>query len=141
MERLYEYSNQPFMLLEGGQGLNEKERYIYRTLVSKSMDVWSIDNLYGKVARLGAINFLRPKTLIFGTTGAYKKDLELIQDFATALDFSSVEKVILTLDTENTMGKFLHFMGKEYPKIKFYKLKHFFTCDEDVDVMIKEIKL
>lgn len=137
-ERLFEYDNEPFCLLEGGTGLNELEGHVYHRLVDKNFEVWSLENLYEKPERLASLQFLKPKTLIFGTTAVYQDKLNLLVDLAQSLDLNSVEKVILTLDTDRDMRKQLKIFKEKYPKIKWYKFKHFFE-DEKTDIMIKEI--
>ena len=139
-KRIFEYANEPFMFLEGGSGLNEKEEEVYKRLVKNNIEAWSLENLYKKPERLASIQFLKPKTLIFGTTAVYQDKLDILIELANSLDLSSIERIILTLDTENDMYKTLKVFKDKYPEIEFCKFEYFST-HSDEDIFYKKIEL
>jgi len=139
-EKIFDYDKEPFMFLEGGMGLNDKEESIYKKMVSGNYECWSLEQLYDMPHRLGSIPYLKPKTLIFGTTGVYVDNLNKLIELANTLDLSSIERIVLTLDTETEMYKTLKYFHEKYPKIKFYKFKHLIKGDRE-DVVIKQIQL
>lgn len=136
-EDLVTYDNEPFMFLEGGMGLNDEERFLYRKMVEYNFKVFAIDELYQKMDQLKAIPFLKPKTLIFGTTGTYIDELTELFKLANTLDLSSINKVVLTMGTENEIRSLLRKINDQHQHVEFYKL------DDDLENLrkIKIIKI
>jgi hypothetical protein len=139
-EKLFEYTNEPFMFLEGGTGLDEEEDYIYKRLVNNNFDSYKLDDLYNHPKKLASIHFLKPKTIIFGTTGVYEDKINMLVSLLDDLDLSSIEKVVLTIDSEREIPKILRHFKNKYPKLKFYKFEYFFT-DENEVIKIKQIEI
>lgn len=140
---LLKFENQPVMILEGGLGLNENEKYIYKKMVDVGIEVWSIEQLYKFPERLASINFLKPKTVIFGTTAVYRDNLNILFDLVDSLNLESIEKVILTLATEDEyfVTKKLKDLKGYFPKLEFFKLMYFFPCDENPKIQMYKINI
>lgn len=126
IETLIDFDNQPIMLLEGGKGLNDLERSIYNYLVERRYEVFSLEDLYDKPERVVSIQFLKPKAIIFGTTGVYREDLGYIIEAMKITDLNSVEKVFLTLGSKDVLWRVLKEFKHKYPKIEFYDLSEGF---------------
>jgi len=139
-EKLLQYDYEPFLFLEGGMGLNEIEDYIYKEMVSGSFECWSLEQLYEYPDRLRAIPFLKPKTIVFGTSGVYEEELSNLIRIIMSLDLSGIEKVVLTLDTENEIGTKLRKIAQANPALSFHKLLPF--CEGlDGPILIRQIEL
>jgi hypothetical protein len=116
------YDFQPFCVLEGGSGLNDCERYLVKSLNHYNVDNWVIDDLYDKPRRLGAVQFLTPKTLVMGTTGVYRDKLNQLIDLFFSLEITGLENIILTLDSEDVFWFEMGEIKKRIPNIKFWGL-------------------
>lgn len=138
---LIDYNLEPFAFLNGGSGLDREDRMLHCRMINKSMISWELSDLYDKPHRFVSLNFLRPKTIIFGTTGVYTKQINVLLELAEGLNLSSVENVVLTLDTEDVLYKFFKAMKEKYPHIIFYKLKHFIDEECDEFGLIEKIEL
>ncbi len=125
----------PFMILEGGRGLDGLEEEIHHLLIKAGNDVWVLDDLYEKGERLASIGFLKPKTIILGTTGLYKEKLGRLIDLFFDLELDSIENVILTLNSEDALHyqmeklkilnrgvKFFKYLGEGGGKFEFYEI-------------------
>lgn len=122
----------PFCILEGGEGLADCERYLVRSLNEYNSRNWVLDGLYKDPSRLASIQFLKPKTIIFGTTGVYAEKLNILIDLFFALDFSSLENVIMLRDTEYEVYKHLKILKGKMPNVKFWNLYHVPSFIDDV---------
>ena len=129
-EDFFKWDYEPFCILEGGLGLNDIENDLRKKLNKANAQLWVIEDLYDNPQRIGALQFLKPKTLIFGTTGIYHNKLDTLFKMADALNLDSVERVYLTLDSYDSIGGRLKEFGKKYPKIQFFDVDTLFD-DED----------
>lgn len=118
MKNIVDFDMQPYFILEGGTGLDSTEEEILHSL--KGKEVYVFDDLYTKPGKLACVNFLKPKTIIFGSTGLFKDKLAIIFDLSNELNFSSVENIVLTLEPNKTIMNFLLEMKKKYPKIVLF---------------------
>jgi hypothetical protein len=121
MEKLRAIQNEPYMILEGSS-IDDTQEEILIELVQRNYVVWAIPDLYRNPLRLGCIPFLKPKTLILGSTGVYDKEIDLLFHLASKVDMSSVRKIILTFDNQNNLRKRMKPFLVEYPAIKVYEL-------------------
>lgn len=135
-----DYSLEPIAFLEGGKGLNDDEEFIHKTCFHNRIDTWVLDDLYSKPERIAALKFLKPKTLILGTTGVYKDELNRLIDLFFGMEITCIENIILTLDSEDVLYKHLI----KLPNVRFLKpmqiYSHFDEVGKDV-VEFYEIKL
>lgn len=81
------YSYEPIMIINGQEGLHDTEEIFYKKCVSKRVDIWVLDNVFKDGHKLGAIPFLKPKTILLGTTGTYKQDLDDAKELFVKLGF------------------------------------------------------
>lgn len=135
-----DYSLEPIAFLEGGKGLNNCETFIHKTCFHKGLDMWLLDDLYSKPERIAALKFLKPKTLILGTTGVYEDKLNQLIDLFFDMEITSIENIILTLDSEDVLYKHL----VKLPKVKFLKPMQVYSFFDEVGkdvVEFYEIKL
>ena len=137
----YEFS--PFLILEGGRSLHDGERYLVKSLNYWNADNWVIDNLYEDPSRLAAMQFLKPKTIILGTTGVYREKLEILIDLFFSLKLDYIENVILTISAEDVLWGEIKKLKKINKKVKFFTLE---SCpsmfdDEGEKYEIAKLKL
>lgn len=128
----FNYDYAPFCFLEGGTGLNDVEEKLYQKIVDTRAECWSIEDLYDKPERIVALQFLKPKTIIFGTTGVYEKELSHLFKVAEVIDFDFVERLYLTLDTMRDAAKFIRPLLKKYPNIKVFSVDFFDYWDFNI---------
>lgn len=139
-ETIFNYNYEPFMFLEGQTGLNDCERIVSKILNDRNYRCWVLDDLYENPDRLVAIQYLKPKTIILGTTGLYKNELDYLFKIAAITDLSSIEKVILTLKSEEVIRWDLKQIQKKYPKMTFYSFGSVIDYDSS-EVEIYQIEL
>lgn len=112
----------PYCFLEGQTGLNEGEEYLYRSLVYYREKPFVIDNLYEDPRRLASLSFLRPKTLVLGTTGVYVAKLNFLIELFFDLDMQGLENVIITSDTPKIVTEAMVKLKQQLPEVKFWEL-------------------
>lgn len=117
---ILDIQKQPYFLLEGSEGLNITDSEIREYLHSSNYEYYLFDNLYEKREKLACINFLEPKTLIFGTTGLFKDKLKDVFDLVYELNLNSVENIIFTLEPNRSIYMFLNPILTKYKKIKLF---------------------
>lgn len=139
------YDFEPFCVLEGQKGLNDTERYFIRSCNEWNYENWVLDDLYENHRKLMAVFFLRPKTIILGTTGIYREKLDALTDlfFSYESDFSWLENIIFTLDSEGIFRSEIKKIKELNSNIKFWD---FYEDPSLFDVKgtkygIREIKL
>ncbi len=135
------YDLEPIAFLEGGKGLDNMEKFIFRKCQFKDIDYWLLDELYEKPERVYALKYLKPKTLVIGTTGVYKEKLDNLIEIFFSLEITSVENIILVSDSEEV----LHPHFKKLPNVNFLKPnQNFSSMFDDIEsnsVTFSKIKI
>lgn len=72
----FDYEHEPIAIIEGGKGLNDTERLIEKRCQDRNIEHYVLDGLYENPRKVMAIMYLKPKTIVFGTTGTYREDVE-----------------------------------------------------------------
>lgn len=116
------YDFESFCVLEGQKSLNDTEKYFIKSCNYHNCTNWVLDDLYENPRKLMAVFFLRPKTIVLGTTGIYKEKLDVLIDlfFSQESDFGWLENIIFTLDSENLFRSEMKKIKKLNPNIKFW---------------------
>jgi hypothetical protein len=138
---LYDFA--PFCVLEGGRGLHDTENYLIKSFNFHGARNWVLDELYEKPRRLVSLQFLRPKTLIVGTTGVYKDKINMLIDLFFELDVVGLENIILTMRSEDVFYEQLLILRERNPELKFWALNETPSMfDEDgTEYSIYEIEI
>ena len=131
------YDLGPFAFLEGGQGLNELEEDFMKYLFDKRVNVYKLDRLYDQPRKIGALQFLDCKTLVLGTTGVYKEELNKLKEIFFKIEFKGIENIILTLGCEDVLWRDMLKFHELYPNVKFMSLMD----DYEGSFELYEIKL
>ena len=130
-----DYDFEPYCVLEGGSGFIDMEQDIIDRCNHKHITCWAIDDLYDNPERIKAIKYLKPKTIILGTTGTYVDKLSKIIEFFSKLNYFP-DNVIFTMGEDYFYGLMKKAKIKN-PKIKFYKMYPSFG--ENIQILIREI--
>jgi hypothetical protein len=116
------YDFEPFCLLEGQSSLEDCEYYFHKSLNYYRIRSWVLDDLYKKPERVAAIQFLKPKTIVLGTTGVYRDKLDALIDLFFSLKIEGLKNVILTLDTERELWDEIKTLKSKIPNVKIFNL-------------------
>ena len=127
----------PIAFLEGGSGLEECEDFIYRRCIVRDIDCWKLDSLYEYPEKMMAIQYLRPKTIIVGTTGVYKDKIQKIVEHFQSIPSEYIENVIITHD-ENGLLKYL---AKQLVNIRILQPEEFYDKSYSEEYPIKFIEV
>lgn len=128
----------PIAFLEGGLGLNDNEKKLAEYLSSSwgLSSVHVIDELYDNPRKLAAISFLDIKTIVIGTTGVYRDDLNFLIDFFKTLEIKTIKNVIFAVSAEDVLYKEAIEFKKDFPDCTFFKL----TYADDEEYIIHKIE-
>lgn len=70
------YKNESFCVLEGYAGFADTERRFIQECHSRNMKVLELDEIYDKPEQLMALKYLKPNTIVLGTTGTYREEVD-----------------------------------------------------------------
>jgi len=91
-----EFDMEPIVFLEGGRGIGDTEMVISDICHDKNITYYILDDLYSDPEKIMAVKYLKPKSIIMGTTGVYKDKIEkVIKVFLEAKHLP--EKVFFTM--------------------------------------------
>ena len=133
---LFEF--EPYCFLEGGTGLNHSEEMVSQIIFNNKLNMWIIDDLYSNPERLLALRYLKPKTIFFGTTGTYKKDLVYLKEIFKITEYIP-DNIVFTLgDTECHFWDLIDLVKSINPKVRFFELYTMYTLDDDIQLIPRE---
>lgn len=121
---------EPFCVLNGQKGLHDTERNLVKQLNQRNIEVFVLDDLFKDTEKLKAIKYLKPKTLVLGTTGTYREDLDKTKDLFKSIGYYP-ENVIFT------MGEDYFYEMLNENNIKSYSLLPLQWSDDEI--IIEEI--
>lgn len=90
------YKFEPIIILNGQSGLHDTERAFYNKCVKDSVDITIIDNVFEDQEKIKAIKYLKPKTIMVGTTGTYAEELSESKEMFKSMGYIP-ENVIFTM--------------------------------------------
>lgn len=138
MEEILEqpdYDFEPYCILEGGQGLSNTEEVFVDKCNYMHIKNWVLDNLYEDPEKIKAIKYLKPKTIILGTTGTYADKLNKIKEIFAKLNYFP-NHVMFTMG-EDYFYELMNLARIKNPIIKFYRI--YPSAGKKYPILIKEI--
>lgn len=119
-ENILNFYNSPVVILEGGLGLPDTERDCKLYLQDRDIDLFVLDDLYNKPERILAIQYLKPKLIIFGSTCTYEDELKNVIELYKTINYVPDIVAITHGKDESTIIKLIKQAKEIKPELQAY---------------------
>lgn len=113
-------SESPVVFLEGGLGLTNEGEDLVKFLVNQRIYPFVFEELYDNPELLITLKWIKPKTIVLGTTGVYREQIN--QCFEVFKLAECVPDNIVFLFGEETMGNEINYFKVLNPKMRVFTI-------------------
>lgn len=121
------------VFVEGGQGLNDAEEYLYQHLVGRGYYPIVLENVYDNPRQLISLMYLQPRTIVLGTTGVYRDEIDQCIEYFKIAEF--IPDCVLFSFGEDKLRHLIREMLVKKPTMQIYN----YVAWDSQDIQIEEI--
>lgn len=120
------FTQSPIAFLEGGLGLLDEATYLVKYLVNRMIYPFVFEELYDHPEMLVSFKWIKPKTIVLGTTGVYRDKIDhCVEMFRIA---EHIPDNVIFLFGEDDMSKEIKEFKSIKPSMRVFAI---YVLDED----------
>lgn len=120
------FTQSPVAFLEGGLGLPDEAEYLVKYLVNRRLYPFVFEELYENPEMLVSFKWIKPKTIVLGTTGVYRDEIDhCVEMFRIA---EHIPDNVIFLFGEDDMRKEIKEFKSTKPSMRVFTI---YVLDED----------
>ena len=125
--------NEPIVMLEGGIGLTDEQDTFMEIMCKNFIYPIVLDDLYKNPSKIISLKFIQPKTIMLGTTGLFKQDIEHCFEMLKIAE--CVPDNVVFFFGEEKMRKYIDYFKQINENLKVFTI---FVLDDSYE--LRELK-